>query len=76
MDVCVPAQAGGVIGVITGDIGIPAAGNAVRAAVLPIHTPAADGTGGCIGNTDNAGKTIVPLIADDVLALGKTVSRK
>ncbi len=70
LDSAVPAEVGGRVGVGAAQCGIPTAGDAVVARVLPIQIPAIDGAGSGIGNFYRGGKSIIPLAGDQILASG------
>lgn len=56
-DSAVPAHAGCGVGVAAAQVGIPGAGDAIAAGILPAGTPAGFGGRAVIGDADGAGKT-------------------
>ncbi len=53
----VPTNTSGAVGIATAQGGIPGAGDAIAATVLPIGGPAGFGAGAGVGDADRTGKT-------------------
>lgn len=70
----VPGEVGSAVGVRAGNGCIPAAGQAVGAVVLPAGSPAVEGTGAVVGDTNSTGKACPPGIAHDISTADTTAS--
>lgn len=63
----IPAQIAGAVGITTGQVGIPAVGDAGTVAVTPADIPSIDWRGAVVGDTDGAGKAVTPLVGNHIL---------
>lgn len=75
LDSTVPTRVLGGVRIGAGNHGVISTGNTVIAAVLPAEIPAADGSGGVVGDFDGGGKSVAPLAGDLVLASGLGLDR-
>lgn len=65
----VPIQVARTVGIVSTKHGIPAVGDTATIAVGPIYRPAIDRAAAGVGNAQSSRKTIIPLVAHQILAV-------
>jgi len=75
-DCAVPTYIGSGVGIITGNCGIPTAGQHITSIIFPTNIPASHGGAGVIGDANSTGKTTIPFVRDHVLTTCKCARGK
>lgn len=69
-DGAIPVQVGGCVGVGARHSAVPTAGYQGAVRILPGNSPAIDGTGTGVADTNGSGEAVVPLVAHHIGAAG------